>query len=167
MGAWEARDTLNDRLLLATQQLSYHGKRYFRRYVQHEVALVEIDNRVQHVARDPLDLGHQPENCSRGEPPTHDRPLLAVLRRIHREQMPKGRLLLFAVASAFIGENHYTRSIGEQLWLFSDLYDIGVLRNRPERFCAGPLVSIDRPVLPQERPFTMRIAVLLVAFGGR
>ena len=48
--------------------------------------------------------------------------------------------------------------------LFGDLYDVCVLRNRPERFRAVSLVSIDRLVLPQKRPFAMRIAVLLMVF---
>ena len=85
-----------------------------------------------------------------------------MLWRIHRKQVTKRGLFLFRVIALLVSQDHEPRSIGEQLRLLGDLYDIRMLGDRPEGLGIGTVVPVHWLMVAQVRPFAMRIAVLLV-----
>ncbi len=71
-------------------------------------------------------------------------------------------LLFLRVVALLVSQDHEPLSIGEQLRLLGDLYDIRVFRDRPEGLGIGTVVPVHRHMVAQISPFAMRLAVLLV-----
>lgn len=94
--------------------------------------------------------------------PAHDRAVFAMLRRIHREQMTERRFFFLRVPALLISQDHQPRPVGEQFGLLRYLYDVGMLRDRPEGFGIRSAVPVDRLVVAEVGPFAMRITVVLV-----
>ncbi len=140
-----------------------HGERERCRDALDEVALAGCAPgrcRVEDLDRDALEILASSAHGIRREVPARNAAHRHVSRRI--EQNNHLRHLDHRCIGAAERDPLRAR---EAQWLRRDLHDVGVLRDRPERFVPGRFDARDRCLGPQPRPRLVRVAVACAAVG--
>ena len=167
------RDLEHEALALArdAEHLGDHAQRLHDGDVLDEIDLAFAAaprQLVEELVGDGLEATFEAADGARREPVADHGPVVAVLGWIHVDQHAQRRVLLHRlfVRIGQLGEEDEAPRAAEELRLFRDLDDVGVLGHRPEGAVAGRVEAVQRRFAPQPGPRRVRVAVLAVALGG-
>ena len=155
-----AEDVL-PRVPLDRQQLADRRHRHLGSHIADEIGLAAIgqlidemgSSVIHHRIGDFVDPIFQQPHPSRREAPAGRVAVLAVLGRVHVDQIGDGQRWIVGSAVAGTGRaDHQALAADERLRITRNVLDVVVLRDRPERRHSRSVVPVDRGLTTQQRP---------------